>query len=233
MKFFLGLFLGLVFAVAIAAAAFKLAWGGITDIRFDDDDGARLTQALPISGFDKLSVAGVFDLDVVVGEDFAVEIRGSQKALDRADIRVENGVLVLDIGDTKLQGRRRVLAGGLGAKVSLPALSAIDIAGVVDGEIAGISEEHFSVDFSGVGELDLDGDCGVLDASMSGVGELDASGLKCRDVKVDVSGIGEALVFASERVDASIGGIGKIEVNGSPSTVVKATDSPFARISVR
>ncbi|MEZ5895470.1 MAG: DUF2807 domain-containing protein [Parvularculaceae bacterium] len=233
MKFFLGLLLGLLLAVGIAAAAFKTAWGGITNLRFDDDDGAKLSQTLQLSEFDRISVAGVFDLDVKVGGDFSVEVRGAQKALDRADIHVENGVLVLDIGDTKLQGRRRVLAGGLAAEISLPALAGVSIAGVVDGEIEGISADEFAVDLSGVGELDLDGECGALKASMSGVGELDATRLICRDVEVDLSGIGEARFFASERIDASIGGLGKIEVEGSPPTVVKESASPFARISVR
>ncbi|MCA8889681.1 MAG: DUF2807 domain-containing protein [Parvularculaceae bacterium] len=233
MKFFLGLLLGLLLTVGIAAAAFKTAWGGLTDLRFDDDGGAKLSQTLQLSDFDRISVAGVFDLDVMVGEDFAVEVHGAQKALDGADIYVENRVLVLDIGDTKLQGRRRVLAGGLNAQISLPVLAGVDIAGVVDGEIEGISADEFSIEFSGVGELDLDGECGVLKASMSGIGELDAARLKCRDVEVDVSGIGEARFFASDRIDASFGGLGKIEVEGSPPIVVKQADSPFARISVR
>ena len=46
-------------------------------------------------------------------------------------------------------------------------------------------------------------------------------------------GVGEAKVYASERVDAEIAGIGKIEISGSPAEVSKSQSSPLGRISVK
>ena len=64
------------------------------------------------------------------------------------------------------------------------------------------------------------------------MGDLDAEELRCADVEVRVSGIGEARVYASESVDASVSGIGSISIYGSPSDVTK-DKSVFADISVK
>ena len=160
------------------------------------------------------------------GELYRLYYRGSQ-------LGVENGRLILDTANRDENGRRKVIKHGVTAKVTLPALNAIDAAGVVDGDVRGISAESFTADVSGVGDLNLSGSCGVFDADVSGVGELDAEALECRTVTVDVSGVGSAKVFASEAVEAEMAGIGKIEVYGSPATVSKSQSSPLGRISIR
>ena len=58
---------------------------------------------------------------------------------------------------------------------------------------------------------------------MAGIGELNAKGLKCEDVSVDLAGMGEASVYASDRIDANAAGMGSISVYGSPDVVQKSS----------
>lgn len=232
MRLILGFLIGLVIAAAIAATALKVAWGDIADLE-SRDRGADKTMAVEAADFDRISVGGVFELDVTVGGDYAVTLSGKEADLARTTAVVEGGRLTLDTADRDETGKRKLIKHGVTARIVLPALTAIDAAGVVDGEVSGINAENFDASVSGVGELKLQGECVTLDADVSGVGELDAEDLECRNVTVDVSGVGSATVYASQSVDAEIAGIGKIRVEGSPANVSKSQSSPLGRISVR
>ncbi|MEZ5891789.1 MAG: head GIN domain-containing protein [Parvularculaceae bacterium] len=229
MRIILGILLGFLFAVGIAAAAAYVAFGGLTDVG-ERDKSKDVSQSFDLSGYDRIEAAGVFELNVTVGGDFALEVSGTPEAMERLSATVENGELVLDQkrGPRGVKGWRDSLT----ATVSLPSLRAIDISGVVDGKATGIAAEAFTADLSGVGDLVLTGTCDNLNLDVSGVGDLDASGLKCKTVDVDVSGIGDAKVYASEAVDATVNGIGSITVEGSPSRVEK-TNNFIASITVR
>ena len=232
MKFILGLLVGLILAVGIAAAGAYFAFGDLRDIDFGDRDRSEdVTETLDLAGFNAIEVGGVFELEVTVGGDFSVVLTGDADEMERVEAKVENGELVLDQRRPD-RGKRRWRNQGVTATISLPSLTDIDVSGVVDGEVTGVDAESFSADFSGVGDLDLEGTCGTLKARLSGIGDLDARDLQCAIADVDVSGIGEASVYASEEVDASVSGIGSISIYGSPAKVDK--DSSFlADISVK
>jgi hypothetical protein len=107
--------------------------------------------------------------------------------------------------------------------ITMPALSAMDVAGVVTGNVRAIDAKKLQLEFAGVGELTLAGKCGDLELDMAGVGELDAGDLKCEDVDVNLAGMGEASVYASERIDANAAGMGQINVYGDPEVVQKSS----------
>lgn len=221
MRIFFGVLIGLLLAIGIAVAAGYYAFGGLTDVS-ERDKTNDITRTVDVSGFDRIDVAGVYEIDVTVGGDYSVKISGAPSEMERLDVSVENGKLVLD-QDRSKKNKRRWRDMGLTAVITLPALRSVDIAGVADAAVRGVDSEAFDVDLSGVGDLDVAGRCGRLNADVSGVGDLDASELECRTVDVDVSGVGEASVYASEEVDAAVNGIGSISIYGSPQNVNKST----------
>ncbi|MBY0420709.1 MAG: DUF2807 domain-containing protein [Parvularculaceae bacterium] len=187
-------------------------------------------RVLDLDGFDKIAVAGVYDLTVVVGPAFGVRIRGPESEIDKVIAEVRRETLVLDMRDRRGANRKH-RGRSLEAMVTAPQLVALDVAGVADARITGINSSLFKASMSGVGEMHLEGGCKQLSAEVSGVGELDAKRLRCANVWVQVSGIGSAGVFASEAVDASVSGMGDIRVIGSPKKV-KKSGGLFADISV-
>lgn len=230
MRIFFGVLIGLILAIGIAVAAGYYAFGGLGDIS-ERDKSNDITRTVDVSDFDRIDVAGVYEIDVTVGGDYSVEVSGAPSEMERLDVSVENGKLILD-QDRFKKNKRRWRNMGLTAVISAPSLASIDIAGVADATIRGVDSEAFDIDLSGVGDLNVSGSCGRLNADVSGVGDLDASELECRIVNVEVSGIGEAQVYASEAVEASVNGIGSIVVHGSPESVEK--NSTFlANISVK
>lgn len=231
MKFLVGLVIGAIIAAAIGAGAIAVALGEIDDVQVANrDKTGDVSQTYELSDFDKIDVAGVYELEVTVGPEYSVVISGPSEEMERVQAKVEGGALVLDQAKQK-RGLGALHHEGVSAKVSLPALSALDISGVVDGEVEGIEAQAFAVNLSGVGDVDLAGSCTDLTARVSGVGDLDAKELECKTARVNVSGVGDAKVFASESVDANISGMGDIEVYGSPAKVEK-NDSMFSRIKI-
>lgn len=229
MRVLLGILLGFILAVGIAAGAGYIAFGGLTDIG-DRDRSNDVTKSFELADFDRIDVGGVFEFDVAVGGEFSVAVAGAPEAMERLSASVENGELILDQkrGPRGIRGWRH----GLSATVTLPSLRAIDVSGVADGRVTGIDAEAFTADLSGVGDLTLSGTCGHFNLDVSGVGDLDARSLKCRTVDVEVSGIGDATVYASEAVDATVNGIGTINVEGSPDRIEK-TNNFIASINVK
>lgn len=232
MRLFFGFLIGLAIAALIAATAFKVAVGDVKDIG-ERDRASDKSATVEISDFDRIDAEGVFELSVEVGGDYSMTLSGRDEDLARVKATVENGVLTLGLEDRDRQAKVKLVKRSVTARIVTPVLNGVDISGVAEGDITNIDAENFRAHLSGVGELNLSGVCGTLDAEVSGVGELDAEDLKCRVVSVDVSGIGEASVYASEAVTADLGGIGRIEVSGSPSQVSKNKSGPFGSIDVR
>jgi len=206
---------------------------GVAGAALAKDDKNIVTKDLDLSGFDRIDISGVYELDVEVGKDFSIELSGPDDEMNLVETSVKNGVLYLDQREAKRGERRRWNNNreGIDAKITLPSLVALDVSGVVEGSIANIDSEKFKLEISGVGDVELDGECGSFDADVSGVGDLDAEALECRSVSVKVSGVGDASVFARDEVDARVSGMGDIDVYGSPEKVSKS-DSMFADITV-
>ncbi len=202
-------------------------------IAHDDDDVEKISKMLDLTGFERIDVSGVYDLDIQVGKDFSIELSGPDYEMNRVEASVEDGVLYLDQREAKRGEKKnwRNKRHGIDAKIILPSLTGIEVSGVVDGEVKNIDAESFELEISGVGDLELDGECGTFEAEVSGVGDLDAEALECRVVNVQVSGVGDASVFARDEVDAQVSGMGDIEVYGSPKKVSKS-DSMFASVTV-
>jgi hypothetical protein len=232
MKFLVGLVVGAIIAAAIGAAALAYANKGLSNIKIADRDKADdASKTVELMDFESIDAAGVFELEVTVGPEYRVELSGKPDDLERVQATVEGGELKLDL-EKREAGEQRHRHSGVTAKISTPMLKAIEFSGVVDGEISGVNAESFKVEISGVGDVELSGTCGALNADVSGVGDLDAQELQCKSVDVTVSGVGDASVYASDSVEATVSGMGDISIYGSPKSVEKS-GGMFSKISVK
>ncbi len=208
--------------LALAAAGAALA----------KDTNHSVAKDYDLVGFDQIDISGVYELDVRIGNDFSISLSGPDHEMARVEATVKDGVLYLDQREAKRSERRKHNNHhGVNAKITLPSLVALEVSGVVEGSVANIDAESFAFAISGVGDVELSGECGAFDAKVSGVGDLDAKALECRSVDIAVSGVGDASVFARDEVDARVSGMGDIDVYGAPKNVQKSS-SMFADITV-
>lgn len=74
---------------------------------------------------------------------------------------------------------------------------------------------------SGAGVIELSGNADIQQTYISGAGGLMAENLKSKECDVNLSGIGGANVYVSEKLGASITGIGGITYSGNPKLIEK------------
>lgn len=97
-----------------------------------------------------------------------------------------------------------------------PDLSAIKIDANVNAELSGIEVGDITIDFDGIGEITIEGSCQRVTYNISSIGEFDASRFLCQDVVAQISGIGDATIFADGNLSLVVSGIGDVTVVGKP-----------------
>ena len=197
---------------------------------FDRDDkiegsGNVIEQKLDLADFDSIELRGVTDLDITVGEAFSAMLEVEDNLAEYVLIDVRRGRLIIELeDDIELDTDEGIIL-----HLSMPELVEMEIKGVSQVNATGIDSDELSIEFSGVGGMELSGKAERLDVALTGVGQLDLRDLEAVDVEVAHSGVGKIHVYASERLDAAMSGIGKIRYSGDPDDVDRA-ESGLGRI---
>lgn len=173
-----------------------------------------------VSGFDKIEVGGVYELDVQVGGEFSVETSGHENEVEDMKVEVDGDTLKVGHKNKKLF-RNHGNKNGVIIKITMPSITGIAIGGVGEGSISGIDADQLDVEIGGVGGLEFSGKCKTLNIEVGGVGELDARDLKCESADVQLAGVGEIDIYASHSVDIQTAGVGEVNVYGNPEHVEK------------
>ena len=189
----------------------------------DENSKNRVEQSFDYRDFDKISVVGVYNMDVKVGApDFSINMSGEERYMSSTNVYVDENTLYLENDeDEKKRSWRGKNNKGIDITITLPSLNGLQVTGIGNGEIHGIDSDDFTVEFAGLGSLEMSGKCGTFDVDFAGMGDLDTRDLECEDVTIDMSGMGSASVFASESIDAEMSGMGSIDVFGDPKKVTK------------
>ena len=218
-------------SVIIGAA---LALGACTVGHGHDDDGqARASgqRDFQVGAFHAVSLEGSQDVIVTVGGTPSVRAEGDADALERLDIRVENGTLRIG---SRRQGWFGSHHGRVTVHVSAPSIDNAAIAGSGDMRIDRAQADTFEASIAGSGDLQIaalragrakfsiagSGDITAVgqaeqsELSVAGSGGMHLEGLQTRRTSVSVAGSGDIDVRASEAVEGSVMGSGDINVSG-------------------
>ncbi len=180
-----------------------------------------------LSGFDRIAVEGIYNLDIEVGPTFSVRTEARKKEADDVEVYVKGDTLVLGQKDDR---KHRNNTKGVNAIVTLPSLESVEIAGIANGDIRGIDGGDFEADIAGISNVHFYGRCDSLDIDVAGMGDTDASKLICDDVRADLGGMGKLSVHATQSVDADMGGMGSIQIYGDPENR-RTSSSPMSSVS--
>jgi len=210
-----------IFASSLSAA---LLLSAPMALAHEVDKSDHVKEIHDLSGFTDIEVVGVYKLDVQVGGDFSVKTSGRLKDVEHMEIYVKNDTLVLGTDDKNKRWNigKKNDNHGIRATITLPVLEAVEVAGIATGEISGIDSQRFEIEVAGISDLTFEGRCRKLEMEQAGLGKTDASDLECENVTVDLAGMGELKVYASESVDADAAGMGQIEIYGNPEDVRKS-----------
>lgn len=96
----------------------------------------------------------------------------------------------------------------------------IDLSGIGSIELE-IKSTTLSTNLTGAGVITLYGNTDLMETHISGAGGLRAFGLKSSECSINLSGLGGAEIMATEKLEATITGVGGIVYAGNPKIIEK------------
>jgi hypothetical protein len=149
-----------------------------------------------------------------------VRVTGDDKFIGKVAMKVVGDELVVTIENEKnvrWKSDSKIF-------VTMPALKAFRVEGAGSAELKNISGDRMDIRFQGAGRLVANGKVKMLTMTAEGVGDVDTKALLAQRANVNFEGIGRVKVYASERLDASVQGMGTLNYYGNPKTVNKTVE---------
>ena len=234
--------------IASLAAVGLLAAGCHVDADAEErDPGAEVTRNYQVGAFDKLAVAGPYEVNVVTGGQGGITAKGGENLLAETEVVVEDNVL--KIQPKKKKGIRwnwrngkavfTVNAAALhGAAIAGSGGVTVDkVTGDFEGEVAGsgglkvgrIEGGRVKFDIAGSGGVEAAGKADDVDISIAGSGDINLGGLASRNADVSIAGSGNVRANASENANVSIMGSGDVDISGGAKCKVSKAGSGNVR----
>ena len=199
--------------------------------------GQAEQRPVQVAAFDRVELKGPDRVVVRVGPAQSVTMAGDSAVLERMDVAVEDGKLVVKRRDrvTNISGPREIAV----VTVTLPRLAAAAVGGSGDMSVDRVGGGDFSAAVGGSGGLRVgDARAGKLEAAVGGSGSLRFDRVEADSVEMAIGGSGTIGAAGRARsVEASIGGSGDVEagalrartadvsIAGSGNVAVNASDS--------
>ncbi|WP_431469261.1 head GIN domain-containing protein [Sphingosinithalassobacter sp. LHW66-3] len=207
--------------------------------------GTAEVRNFDASNFTGVELRGSDDVDVAIGERFAVRAEGDARALDRLEIEVVDGMLRIsrrssngnwfsdDDAHVYVTMPRITAASVSGSGNMRVARAEGDFRGAVSGsgdlDLAELATERAELSVSGSGDLSAAGRTRALDASVSGSGDIDAERLTADAAQVSIAGSGDVSANVDGDASVSIAGSGDAELGANARCSVRANGSGSAR----
>lgn len=197
-------------------------------------NGVLKTEQRTASSFTALQVSGSSEVRLKQDSVLSVRVEGDENLLPYIEVYNEGNRLVI----RTRRGYNLKPRKGLVVYVSSPAYNNITVsgAGEVKTENSITNAEKLNITVSGAGEIKMDVNAPVITTDISGAGDITLKG-KARDFDLDVSGAGnincydlltentnlqisgagDAKVFASVKLTGSVSGAGDVTYKGNPA----------------
>lgn len=169
-------------------------------------------QKRDLPAFSSIISKGAVNMVVQVGQAQSVRVTGDDKFIGQLSMKVVGNQLVVT-----QEGEKNVrFKSDSKIFVTMPALKAFRVEGAGLAELNNISGDRLDIQFHGAGRLVANGKIKMLKLTAEGVGDVDTKALLAQHANVNFEGIGRVNVHASERLDAVVQGMGKLNYYGNP-----------------
>ena len=190
----------------------------------------------PVSNFHAVSVAGIGELHIELGDQEKLIIQAEDNLLEYIDSKVENGSLNISFRSgynldpqepinyfLTVKSLDSISVSGL-CNANAPALQAdnfkVEISGSGSVEMQGLQADQLNVQISGLGSMAIgEGEVTGQKIDISGSGTYKAQELQSANADVQISGLGNAVVWVNESLSVNISGSGVVEYAGNPQKI--------------
>lgn len=201
----------------------------ITSCSYSGADQTGQTRNLePFTG---IKVGGAFEVVLNQGGGHQALIEADEDVINKVSTEVKGSVLHIDMDwgwpwnhdevkvYVEFDELNSIVSSGASEVTAETSINTDDIEIKVSG--AGdmsleIHAQNTEIYISGAGDVDISGDTKMQKVRISGSGDYDAQHLKSKYTNAKISGAGNAVVFASDEIEANVSGAGSIEYYGNP-----------------
>ncbi len=221
----------LIFALGLLVA--KLFAAPVMPGELPWDDTA--TRTYKVQHFTKIYLEGAFKVILEQGTQEGLRIKTDEDNFKYIDVNSDSQSLSLKITKkhfdfdelilyiTFKDLEKLVIEGGIGLEtngyVELKDLY-LHVSGGASIEM-NLKANNVKVIGEGGVKFEFDGIANELDATISGAGHLDAIDLKTKRTDFKIEGVGTGSVYATDQLNATISGVGKITYKGDPQVYKK------------
>jgi len=226
----------------MGGALLLLAGCGLAKAERIELSGRSEQRAVQVSAFDKVQLKGPDRVVVQVGGAQSVSLAGDSAVLDRLEVRVDDGELVV-----RRKGRNWSVSGmreRAMITVTVPRLAAAAVGGSGEMSVDKVGGSNFAAAVGGSGELRIgQAQAGKVKAAVGGSGDLRFDRIDADSVEMAIGGSGTIAAAGRTRmVEAAIGGSGDVEagalaartaeiaIAGSGNAAINASET--AKISI-
>lgn len=198
-------------------------------------NGNLKTTKINVNEYDKISVAGNFEVTLYKGNEGEITIKTDDNLMEYIVVESEDNKLKINVEKGySLKPSRKIevsipfedvdalsLAGS-GNFYSEDVIKANDLkvslAGSGDFDLA-VDSHDLKLSVAGSGNTTLKGNTHEFACSLAGSGNIDAYNLQATEAKVSVAGSGNTKINVSDDIKASVAGSGNIFYKGNPEKV--------------
>jgi hypothetical protein len=176
-------------------------------------------QVRAAAPFTSINVQGPISVTVdASAAQQSLRVRGSDKFLDNLTSEVVNGELRVRMRDKNVNTAhddQRII-------IAMPQLRAFNAEGAGEIKLDNVRGERLDVGYRGAGSMAINGQVKTFKMTAEGVGEVDARALIANETDIRFQGIGDVKVYAKEKLDVKVQGMGSLSYYGRPRTVNKS-----------
>ena len=226
------------------AAAMILAGSACGTGNAVEGSGSGGQRSYQVSSFDRVELAGHYDVRVTVGGTASVRAEGDEAELERLEINVIDGRLRIGSKRGSWTSTTKTIV-----HVTAPSLQAVDVTGSGNMEVGalrapqfrgdvagsgnlvmqGLESEEASFDIAGSGNVRAAGRTRAINLEVAGSGNGEFGELQAENARISIAGSGGAQVRASGTAAVSIVGSGNVGVTGGARCTVEKVGSGDVR----
>ncbi len=180
-----------------------------------------------VAAFKAVEFSGIGQVDVTAGKDQSVTLIANKKTLEQIVTEVEDGTLKIRWDSNRERHSwlwRFVMpddhdSDRVTIKITAPHVTKVGVSGAAQVNARDIEGEQVEFSVSGAAKIRANGKADRLTVSISGAGDADLDHLQVKDAVVSIAGVGKALVYPTDTLNATIAGAGEIRYEGEPRVV--------------
>ena len=234
--------------IGVAAAALVGACGSARS----QDGGPSVQRSYNVGNFDRIELAGHYDVTVRTGGKPGVQAQGTEKIMERLIVEVRDGVLTIHPEKPRGFHWGWGNSGKVTIDVTVPSLRGAELAGAGDVRIDQVKGDQFQGGIAGSGDLTVERiEVGALSLEIAGAGNatlgsgrvqsakyeiagsggIDAKGVAAETASVSIMGAGNVAANAAKTADVSIMGSGDVDMTGGAKCTVSKAGAGDVRCS--